>query len=99
MNLEVREKRKDKSLSAEDAQALERLLARTQSTVKVNLQPGEWHTLRLRIKGDIMKAFLDGEMATSLHSPGFDHPTKTKLGFTVNGESIDFDNFVIRTAK
>ncbi|WP_145415796.1 sulfatase-like hydrolase/transferase [Planctomycetes bacterium K23_9] len=99
MNLEVREKRKNKNLSAPDAKALDQLLARTQSAVMVNLQPGGWHTLRLRIKGDIMKAFLDGKMATSLRSPGFDHPTKNKLGFTVNGESIEFDNFVIRTAK
>ena len=43
-----------------------------------------------------MKAFLDGEMVTHLHSPGFAHPTKTKFGFTVNGQTIDFDNVVVR---
>ena len=30
-----------------------------------------------------------------LRSPGIDHPTKTKFGFTVNGETIDFDNLKV----
>jgi len=96
MNLEVRKQRQDKNLAAQDSEALAALLARTQSSVKLNLESGEWHTLRIRIKGDIMKAFLDGELVTKLNSPGFDHPTKTKLGFTVTGETIDFDNLLIR---
>ena len=96
MNLEVRKQRQDKTLSTEDAEALQELLARTQSSAKISIKPGEWHTLRIRIRGDIMKAFLDGELVTSLRSPGFDHPTKTKFGFTVNGESIDFDNLVVK---
>jgi hypothetical protein len=91
--------RQDRNLSAEDSENLQKILARTQSAVKVNLPPGEWHTLRIRIKGDIMKAFLDDKLTTSLHSPGFAHPTKTKLGFTVNGATIDFDNLVVKVAK
>lgn len=99
MNLEVRKQRKDKNLSAEESAALANLLARTQSTVKLDLQPGKWHTLRIRMKGDIMKAFVDGQLVTSLRSLGFAHPTKTKFGFTVNGQTIDFDNFVVRRPK
>lgn len=96
MNLEVRKQRQDKNLSAADAEALQKLLDRTQSSANISIKPGQWHTLRIRIRGDIMKAFLDGNMVASLRSPGFDHPTKTKFGFTVNGESIDFDNLVVK---
>jgi arylsulfatase A-like enzyme len=99
MNLDVRKQRKEKDLSTEDSAALTKLLAETQSAAKVDLQANQWHTLRIRIKGNIMKAFLDGELATNLRSPGFDHATKTKLGFTVNGQSIEFDNFVVKTWK
>jgi len=97
MNLEVRKRRKDTSLSAEETADLEKNLARTRSGVKVAIKPGEWLNLRVRIKGDTMKAFLDGELTTSLRSPGFDHPTKTKFGFTVNGATIDFDNLKVRS--
>ena len=99
MNLEVRKMRQDANLSAVDAKKLDAILSRTQSSVPINIEKGQWHTLRIRIKGDIMKAFLDGEMATSLRSPGFSHPTKTKLGFTVNGKAIDFDNWVTKIPK
>jgi hypothetical protein len=99
MNLEVRKQRQVKDLSSEDAEALQNLLDRTQSSAMISIQPGEWHTLQIRIRDDIMKTFLDGELVTSLQSPGFDHPTKTKFGFTVNGESIDFDNLSVRQIK
>ena len=96
MNLKVRQQRKATNLSAQAAEALETLLKRTQASAKVSIEPKEWHTLRIQILGDVMKAFLDGEMVTSLQSSGFEHPTKTKFGFTVNGDSIQFDNLAVR---
>ena len=52
----------------------------------------------LKGKGrDFKKAFIDGELITKLKSPGIDHPTKSKLGMTVNGTTIDFDNFKVFT--
>ena len=63
------------------------------------LKPEQWHNLRVRIKGDVMKAFFDGELATSLKSPGFDHPTKSKFGFTVRGATIDFDNLKVTSVE
>lgn len=96
MNLEVRKQRKDKNLSEEATAALQTLLDQTKSSAKVTIKQNEWHRLRIRIRGDVMKAFLDDEIVTSLKSPGFAHPTKTKFGFTVNGQSIDFDNLVVR---
>lgn len=99
MNLEIRRQRQDKHLSAEASMALQKRLAQTRSSSKVTINQNEWHRLRIRIRGDIMKAFLDEELAVSLRSPGFAHPTKTKFGFTVNGQSIEFDNLVVRQFK
>jgi len=96
MNLEVREQRQDKSLSPEKAAAIKTLLDRTRAVAKVDIKSNQWHNFRLRIRGDMMKVFLDGEKVASLKSPGIAHPTKTKFGFTVNGQSIDFDNLVVR---
>lgn len=99
MNLEVRKQRQTNDLSPEATQSLEALLQRTQSSAKIEIKPGQWHLLRVRIKADIMKAFLDDELVTSLKSPGFAHATKTKFGFTVNGQSIDFDDLTVRQPK
>lgn len=96
MNLEIRRQRQATDLSDEQTKALEAILARTRAAAAVRIQPDKWHTLRLRIRGDVMKAFLDDALVTSLRSPGFAHPTKNKCGFTVIGKSIDFDNLVIR---
>ncbi|EMI21487.1 sulfatase family protein [Rhodopirellula maiorica SM1] len=96
MNLEVRKQRQDKNLSTAATAALQNLMDQTRSSAKVTIKQNEWHRLRIRIRGDVMKAFLDDDLVTHLKSPGFAHPTKTKFGFTVNGQSIEFDNLVVR---
>lgn len=50
MNLEVRRQRQDNNLSGKAAAALAQLLKRTQSSAKVDIKPGKWHTLRIRIR-------------------------------------------------
>ncbi len=99
MNLEVRKLRKDPNLAPEEATKLKALLERTQASAKIDLKQGVWYTLRIRIRGEVMKAFLDDELVTSLRSPGFAHPTKTKFGFTVNGQSIEYDNLMVRQPR
>lgn len=99
MNREVRKQRQDKSLSNEKAAALQKLLNRTRSSVKIAIKRDEWQTFRLQIRGDVMKAFLNDKLVNSLKSPGFAHPTKTKFGFTVSGQSIEFDNLTVRQLK
>ncbi|MFG0267121.1 MAG: family 16 glycoside hydrolase [Rhodopirellula sp. JB055] len=95
MNLDVREKRKAKSLSPEEQKELDELLARTQASAAVEAKQGTWHHLDLEIDGTVMSVRLDGEEVVSLDSPGFAHPTKTQFGMTVNGTSIDFDNLQV----
>ncbi|QEG02637.1 Arylsulfatase [Stieleria maiorica] len=99
MNLDVRKQRADKDLPEAQAAALQELLDRTRIKAPIEINPNQWHRLRVRIRGDVMKAFLNDELVISLKSPGIAHPTKTKFGFTVNGQSIDFDNLVVRTLE
>lgn len=96
MNLNVRNQRKNKNLSPQETAGLSALLARTQATAITQVTQDHWHHIRIRIRGDQMKAFFDGDIAVQLRSPGFDHPSKNKLGFTVNGAEVDFDNFKIK---
>ena len=100
MNLEVRAQRKNPNLPADQKTALEQLLDRTRTNAKATIKPRQWHTLRVQIQGDTMRALLDGELVAELTSPGFAHPNKTQFGMTVNGTTIDFDNLkVYDTAK
>ncbi len=99
MNLEVREQRKNPALAKQSKAALDALLARTRAAADVDIQPKKWHQLRVRIEGESMNVFLDGEMVIQLKSPGIAHPTKTQFGFTVNGSVIEFDNLRVFQPK
>ena len=89
MNLGIRNRKKTNTLTPAD----EKTLATSQANAKLDLKKGQWYQLRVVIKEDIMKAFIDGQLITKLKSLGIAHPTKSKLGMTVNGATIDFDNF------
>lgn len=95
MNSKIRAQRQDKNLPADKKEALEKFLATKRASAKVKLEQKTWYHFRIRIVGDLMEAHLDGKKITSLRSPGIDHPTKTKLGMTVVGSTIDFDNVKI----
>lgn len=95
MNLEVRKMRQSKDLPEKQQTELSALLKRTQAKTDVQIKSSQWHHLRIRIQKDVMTVVLDGDKKVSLKSPGIDHPTKNKLGFTVIGTSIDFDNFTV----
>ncbi len=95
MNRDVRAQRLDPNLPKAKQKALEELLKRTRASGKIKLESKQWHTLRVQIEGETMRAFLDGKLATELTSAGFAHPTKTQFGMTVNGSTIDFDNLKV----
>lgn len=98
MNLKVREMRQNKDLSAQQKKELAELLKRTQSVAKVDLKQNSWHSLQVRIQSDVMTVYLDRKQVAQLTSPGIDHPTKTHFGFTVMGDSVDFDNLIVVNA-
>lgn len=99
MNLKVRAMRQSKTLTKEQQNTLATILQNTQASAAIKLSPDQWYRLRVRIDGDVMTASLDGKPVVKLASPGIDHPTKTKLGMTVSGETIDFDNLKVFPAK
>ncbi|SMP43749.1 protein of unknown function [Neorhodopirellula lusitana] len=95
MNLEVRKQRKSTTLSPAEKESLDQLLASKTNAASVDLKKGRWYRLGIRIDGDLLEASLDGKKIAELRSPGIDHPTKSKLGMTVTGSTIDFDNLKI----
>lgn len=95
MNKEIRKMRQNKSLSEEKKSAIEKLLKTKINTNTLKLQKGQWYHLRILMKGDLLEAFIDGESIAKIRSPGIDHPAKTKVGMTVQGTAIAFDNLSI----
>jgi hypothetical protein len=99
MNLEVRAQRQATDLSEDSNKALEDLLNSTSSSARLALKERQWYHLRVLIQGDLMEAYIDGKLVSSLRSPGIAHPTKTKFGPTVNDATIDFDNLKVFKAS
>lgn len=93
MNLKVRQLRQSKTKTNEQKDWVDNLLKRTQSTTQLELKQERWYKLRITLLDDVMTVFLDDNQALQLQSAGFAYPTKTKLGMTVVGDSIEFDNF------
>lgn len=95
MNLDVRKLRKRTERTAEEQAELDRRLKGTLLRTKVDLTDTEWHHLKIRIAGSKMTAELDGKVLGVLDSPGIDHATRDKYGFTVTGAAIAFDNWKV----
>ena len=83
---------------AEKAKAGKLLKGRT-AICKVPVETKRWHSMRIEIVGDEMRVSLNGEAIGFLKSPGIAHPTKGSMHFTVNGDSMLFDNVRIWAAK
>jgi hypothetical protein len=67
-------------------------------TCKVDIKPGEWHTITIELLGDTMLASLDGKQVAFGAHKGIDMP-KANLGLTVAGESASFRNLSIWEAQ
>ena len=83
---------------AKKAEAYKLLKGRTK-IVKTPVALEKWHSLRIEIVGDEMRVSLNDQPAGFLKSPGLAHPTKESLHFTVNGDSMLFDEVRIWRAK
>jgi hypothetical protein len=67
------------------------LLKGRSSKTTVTVESETWYSMTIEIKGDEMRASLDGTALIYLKSPGIAHPTKESLHFTVNGTGAHFD--------
>ncbi|HCO21647.1 MAG: hypothetical protein CME31_27805 [Gimesia sp.] len=90
---EIFKKRRSKEkLTAEE----QTILKKTQADFSVKLDKEKWYTVTVRIKGDLMQAFIDGKLIGSLQSPGIAHATKDKIGLVTPKESIHYDNVIVK---
>lgn len=92
-NNEIFKKRRAKEKLTAKEQAI---LKRTQATFPVKLEEGKWYTVNVRIKGDLMQAFIDGKLVGSLRSEGIAHQTKDKIGLVTPKQSIHYDNVIVK---
>lgn len=76
--------------------ATKELLKTKEATFPLKLEKGKWYTITIRIKGDVMQAFIDGRLIGSLQSEGIAHPTKNKIGLVTPGQEMHFDNVRVR---
>ncbi|MGB7325463.1 MAG: sulfatase-like hydrolase/transferase [Rubripirellula sp.] len=99
MNLDVRELRQRTDLTTDQAKSLEERLRKTRQVGSVKMVKGKWYHVRVDIMGDVMQTYLDGVPIARLQSPGIGHATKTNVGLTINGSTIEFDNFQVRALE
>lgn len=95
MRNDIFEMRKDPATKAKAEAMLEGRGAKAKATI----EPGNWYTMTVDLKGDEMRASLDGTPLIYLKSPGIAHPTKESLHFTVNGPGVHFDEVKVWEAK
>jgi hypothetical protein len=70
----IHARRQEKRVDA----ATEELLKTKEASFPVKLVPGKWHSVSVRIKGDLMQAFIDGKLVGSLRSESIAHATKIR---------------------
>lgn len=92
MNNEIRKLRQLSTRTPEQQKLLDTTMAKTTKSVRVDLNDNIWHTLGVKIVGSEMSVELDGKPIASLASPGVNHMTRNKYGFTVSGSAIEFDD-------
>lgn len=72
-------------------------LSTTKSTRKIAIDPEKWHDLLIRIEGDVLQVWIDGEPSGMLKSEGIAHTTKSNMNITTVDREVHYDNFSIRT--
>jgi hypothetical protein len=77
-------------------EATKELLKTKEAAFPVKLENGKWYAVSVRIKGDLMQAFIDGKLVGSLRSEGIAHATKDKIGLVAPGQEMHFDHVVIK---
>lgn len=76
--------------------ATKELLKTKEANFPVKLEAGKWYSVSVRIKGDVMQAFIDGKLIGSLRSEGIAHATKDKIALVPPGREMNYDNVVIK---
>ena len=90
---DIRDKRKaGEKLDA----ATEAMLKDKTSRNPVQLDPQAWHSLRIRIQGDVMDVHIDEQLVGRLQSEGLTHATKSNMNLTTVDREMYYDHFILR---
>jgi hypothetical protein len=92
MKTELYEKMRDPNTTPEEKKQVQAAMKAKTSSFKVDLDLTKWHRNRVEVVGDEMLLSIDGKPVGYLKSEGVNHPTKNAVGFTIGGQSIQFDN-------
>lgn len=80
MDNTIRERR----LAGDKSPELAELLKTKLASFDLDLKADEWHTLRVVVEGDMMRATVDGQFIGQFQSEGIAHPTKRMITLAVN---------------
>ena len=83
MRLDMREKSKNKTLTAADR----KFLTTKEKKFPLTLTADQWHDVEIRIEGTMMTMMIDGTKVGSFSSEGIGHPTKRRIRLAVNREA------------
>lgn len=72
------------------------ILKRSEASFPVKLKEGKWYTVNVRIKANLMQAFIDGQLVGSLQSPGIAHKKKDKIGLVTPRQAMHYDNVIVK---
>lgn len=94
MDLRIQERRKAGDKSPE----LAALLKSKTKSFKLDLKPGTWHTMHIKIVANKMSVRIDDQETGSFSSEGIAHPTKRMITLAVNN-SADVDDVKVWKLK
>jgi len=86
------EKNKAKLLTEAD----KKHIASKEKAFAYSFVKGKWYTFLIRIKGNLMQAYIDGEIVGEFESEGMGHATKNKPAIVVAKQYLHIDDFVIK---
>lgn len=84
MNMQFYDAKKAKTLTKEQTQVINSM----KKTFPAKLNAETWYTLLVTIKGETLTVAIDGKEAGVATSPGFAHPTKRLLRFSVPKSAV-----------
>jgi hypothetical protein len=88
MSLQWVDKRTDPKFKDE----VEAVRAKTSRRFDYDFKPGQWYAVTMEVIGDEMRVSIDGKFVGKFNSPGFAHPTKKSIHFSISGRDLSLDN-------
>jgi hypothetical protein len=71
---------------------IEAVRAKASRRFAYDFKPGQWYALTMEVIGDEMRVTVDDQFVGKFNSPGFAHPTKKSIHFSISGRDLSLDN-------